>query len=343
MIQLFAPPATPPADTLRTCYRIVDTAAKAQSPDKPAALHEPPSLSSEDGPCVALLGEAEVLQTFSAPVCRICLFGEEEGDLIAPCGCRGTHRFTHADCLNQWRLMHFDSAEKRDVCGVCQTKYLLRQSSLPGESERILYRGALHAVATLCLVPAALATSVVLPLLRRRTRTGVLSEFGVDSESLSASEWRADVFGPFLRKSVLANVNRIARHRTGGWRLLARGVWLPGLLWGACRLGSFGFTSKYFFFNATLFESIPVLGPRTRHWPPSVVILLNYLLFCLSLRCIRTPARVESVPLYFLCNALGLAFVQAKLFVLVRQALFALVPRAAQIEVGMLRGAPVVE
>jgi hypothetical protein len=35
-----------------------------------------------------------------APVCRICL--DAEGALIQPCGCQGSMKWVHAECLAQW-------------------------------------------------------------------------------------------------------------------------------------------------------------------------------------------------------------------------------------------------
>ena len=37
-------------------------------------------------------------------VCRVCFCGEEEGPLLAPCRCRGSVRYVHASCLNEWRV-----------------------------------------------------------------------------------------------------------------------------------------------------------------------------------------------------------------------------------------------
>ncbi|CAB4302573.1 unnamed protein product [Prunus armeniaca] len=37
------------------------------------------------------------------PQCRICLDTEEGEDLIAPCHCRGTQKYVHRSCLDNWR------------------------------------------------------------------------------------------------------------------------------------------------------------------------------------------------------------------------------------------------
>lgn len=59
-----------------------------------------------------------------APVCRICL--DAEGALIQPCGCQGSMKWVHAECLAQWwhhrstggvDLPEVDSLMRCDVCG----------------------------------------------------------------------------------------------------------------------------------------------------------------------------------------------------------------------------------
>lgn len=35
--------------------------------------------------------------------CRVCFCGEEAGPLLAPCRCKGSMRFVHHTCLNEWR------------------------------------------------------------------------------------------------------------------------------------------------------------------------------------------------------------------------------------------------
>lgn len=36
-------------------------------------------------------------------MCRVCFCGEEAGRLFAPCHCRGSMRWVHPECLNEWR------------------------------------------------------------------------------------------------------------------------------------------------------------------------------------------------------------------------------------------------
>eukprot|EP00434_Breviolum_minutum_P031037 symbB.v1.2.027452.t1/scaffold2817.1/size69569/7 len=53
--------------------------------------------------------------------CRICLESEiAEGDqLLAPCLCRGSSKFVHRSCLDQWRVSGFDPKTVTH-CGTCK-------------------------------------------------------------------------------------------------------------------------------------------------------------------------------------------------------------------------------
>jgi len=57
----------------------------------------------------------------SGPQCRICL--EQDGELIAPCGCQGTLQYVHRDCVTRWA---FESASLR--CELCRQPYDLRET-----------------------------------------------------------------------------------------------------------------------------------------------------------------------------------------------------------------------
>ena len=55
--------------------------------------------------------------------CRICLDG---GELIAPCDCRGTSRYVHADCIAKWRASQRERPGGRSLatrCDVCGAQY----------------------------------------------------------------------------------------------------------------------------------------------------------------------------------------------------------------------------
>ena len=66
-------------------------------------------------------------------MCRYCFDGEEEGELISPCGCRGGQKWVHLDCLRRWQRMvlvsqpthpmfHNDDL-RQQTCNVCKQPY----------------------------------------------------------------------------------------------------------------------------------------------------------------------------------------------------------------------------
>ena len=54
--------------------------------------------------------------------CRLCLVGEEDGPLVQPCACRGSAKWIHRHCLEEWRR----TSPKEDAayrCGQCVDEY----------------------------------------------------------------------------------------------------------------------------------------------------------------------------------------------------------------------------
>ncbi|MQL89122.1 hypothetical protein Taro_021698 [Colocasia esculenta] len=62
------------------------------------------------------------------PQCRICLDTEGE-DLIAPCHCRGTQKYVHRSCLDNWRSTKEGFAFAH--CTECRAVFLLRANVPP--------------------------------------------------------------------------------------------------------------------------------------------------------------------------------------------------------------------
>ncbi|KAJ8542019.1 hypothetical protein K7X08_016885 [Anisodus acutangulus] len=59
--------------------------------------------------------------------CRICL--ESDGrDFIAPCKCKGTSKYVHRECLDQWRAVKEGFAFSH--CTTCKTPFYLRVNDL---------------------------------------------------------------------------------------------------------------------------------------------------------------------------------------------------------------------
>eukprot|EP00434_Breviolum_minutum_P031038 symbB.v1.2.027452.t2/scaffold2817.1/size69569/7 len=80
--------------------------------------------------------------------CRICLESEiAEGDqLLAPCLCRGSSKFVHRSCLDQWRVSGFDPKTVTH-CGTCKAGQIGRREGSMGR-DRALFgppnRAVLH-------------------------------------------------------------------------------------------------------------------------------------------------------------------------------------------------------
>ncbi len=63
-------------------------------------------------------------QSADSRQCRICL--ESEGELLAPCDCKGTARFAHAACIAEWQASQQQrrgSAHRCTRCDICGAKY----------------------------------------------------------------------------------------------------------------------------------------------------------------------------------------------------------------------------
>ncbi|KAJ6774983.1 hypothetical protein OIU79_018212 [Salix purpurea] len=76
----------------------------------PSPITEPSEIDLEAGP-------GEQFQ------CRICL--ETDGrDFIAPCKCKGTTKYVHRECLDQWRAVKEGFAFSH--CTTCKAPYHLR-------------------------------------------------------------------------------------------------------------------------------------------------------------------------------------------------------------------------
>jgi hypothetical protein len=90
-------------------------------------------------------------------LCRICFCGDECGKLIAPCRCRGSVRFVHAACLNEWRVA---SANPRAFhrCDQCGYVYRTRRTALAAwlQDERVVVCAAAAILALLVVAGAML-------------------------------------------------------------------------------------------------------------------------------------------------------------------------------------------
>eukprot|EP00658_Telonema_sp_P-2_P057555 TRINITY_DN4599_c0_g1_i4.p1 TRINITY_DN4599_c0_g1~~TRINITY_DN4599_c0_g1_i4.p1 ORF type:complete len:289 (+),score=46.41 TRINITY_DN4599_c0_g1_i4:215-1081(+) len=84
--------------------------------------------------------EMEHLVPTAARECRICFEKGKTGrmfDLVAPCLCRGTSKYVHRTCLDQWRAQ---SASSFCRCHECHFKYRLQHDLQQGRWTKHRYR-----------------------------------------------------------------------------------------------------------------------------------------------------------------------------------------------------------
>ncbi|PIN23880.1 Protein involved in mRNA turnover and stability [Handroanthus impetiginosus] len=79
-------------------------------------------------PSVRDIDEDVALVRADQPQCRICLDTEGE-DLIAPCHCKGTQKYVHRSCLDNWRSTKEGFAFAH--CTECRAKFILRANVPP--------------------------------------------------------------------------------------------------------------------------------------------------------------------------------------------------------------------
>ena len=54
--------------------------------------------------------------------CRICLDSEEEEEnnpLLCVCGCKGSTKYVHKECIEKWINMHSKNHENHNKCQIC--------------------------------------------------------------------------------------------------------------------------------------------------------------------------------------------------------------------------------
>lgn len=67
--------------------------------------------------------------------CRICLEDDILENLISPCYCRGTNKYVHASCLNQWRALS-DNSENIEKCPTCKFNYVFENSTIVAKTRK---------------------------------------------------------------------------------------------------------------------------------------------------------------------------------------------------------------
>jgi hypothetical protein len=254
------------------------------------------------------------------PRCRICL--DDSGELLTPCGCKGSAAFVHEACVEMWRSVNF---AKADYCEVCLQRY-----QLPGAGRfiAVLYRTLLPVFSSLLLVPISVIVADILPRLPRRSRSS-------DMLGLDIRPWMNGAFGGYISTESLFEINTVLTH-PGIIPTLVSGVssttQLPFtssttkfqlLLFCLSRLGSLGVLAR-FLFSAKLI-SIPntIFGRRIGR---AEAVMWHYCASCVALQGILTPRSVKRTPLFMACVLFGLYHLEGVLRLSLRRAVRYCVP-----------------
>ena len=92
--------------------------------------------------------------------CRICL--EENGRFISPCKCRGTMKYVHAHCLEEWRR-HSTNPRSFFQCEQCHHQYTFQRSWFVDMfSSETSYNALIYVATALCFFMTCLSIIVVL-------------------------------------------------------------------------------------------------------------------------------------------------------------------------------------
>lgn len=93
-----------------------------------------PSYTQEPGEPTPSAPEPQVNQD-EPKTCRICFdtstseYDPEVGRLLSPCRCRGSSKYVHEGCLNQWRIISANSKSYYE-CNTCGYKYKFRRLAI---------------------------------------------------------------------------------------------------------------------------------------------------------------------------------------------------------------------
>ncbi len=266
--------------------------------------------------------------------------------LISPCQCRGSSEFVHESCLTTWRLMNINKVDKRDICTVCLSPFTTK-GTVWGNFYRHLFYIATRLCALGMLLPLGSCASLVFPMLPRQ---GIQSTFdkailsntpdlAVDITGLDVSPWSHQVFDNLLSKQVINDINSIMMSHESAFRYLLKGNIMPGVIWGCSRIGAIDFYVSYFL-SGTVLQSpsgLPIeFLPRSPWLSKTLSLVLNYLLFCLSLRAIRTPSTKKGLLMFIVCTLFGLHSTYNRILAYIRERLIHHLPSLALLEFGQL-------
>ena len=57
--------------------------------------------------------------------CRICLEEDDIQNMITPCLCKGSRKYVHRQCLNEWRICSNDE-DSKNKCTICNFEYIIK-------------------------------------------------------------------------------------------------------------------------------------------------------------------------------------------------------------------------
>ena len=61
------------------------------------------------------------MENNEAKTCKFCLDSDGSESMISPCLCKGSQKFVHRSCLDQWRFQHLNDSFVQ--CTICKYKY----------------------------------------------------------------------------------------------------------------------------------------------------------------------------------------------------------------------------
>ena len=172
-INVSAPaPTAPPPDVVAAAAAAAAAAARRPAsppPSQPtplAAAAPASAAASERSNAIARAWDRAFPQQQQQPaaqeeederICRVCFCGEEAGRLFVPCRCRGSMKYVHPHCLNEWRATSVN-ARSYTHCDQCGYRYQTERTAIADflQSEVVVW-----CVSLLLVVAVAVAGSLL--------------------------------------------------------------------------------------------------------------------------------------------------------------------------------------
>lgn len=90
-------------------------------------------------------------------ICRVCFCGEEAGRLFVPCRCRGSMKYVHPHCLNEWRTTSVN-VRSYHYCDQCGYRYQTERTAI---ADFLQSEGVVWCVSLLLVAAVAVAGSLL--------------------------------------------------------------------------------------------------------------------------------------------------------------------------------------